>query len=60
MNKNDQINKELAQEHDKEAAKRLFGNRTEEQNEALRNVKTIGSPENLIKSDSENSSDNDK
>ncbi len=60
MNKNDQINKELAQQHAKDAAKRLFGKRTKEQNEALRNVKTIGSPENLIKPDSENPSDSPK
>lgn len=56
MKKDDQTNKDLAQQHAKDAAKRLFGKRTKEQNEALRNVKTIGSPENLVKRDSDDSS----
>lgn len=30
------------------ASKRLFGNRTPEQEEALKNVQTIGSPKNLV------------
>lgn len=48
MAANDGINKELAKAHAKEASKHLFDKRTKEQNEALRNVKTIGSPENLV------------
>ncbi|RYY01729.1 MAG: hypothetical protein EOO53_16005 [Gammaproteobacteria bacterium] len=56
MSKDDQTNKELAKQHAKNAAKRLFGNRTKEEDEALRNIKIIGSPENLVESDSEESS----
>ncbi|MES2822937.1 MAG: hypothetical protein V4732_05000 [Pseudomonadota bacterium] len=53
MKKDDQINKELTQQQAKDAAKRLFGKRTKEQNKALRNIKTIGSPDNITKQDSE-------
>ncbi|UUA71120.1 hypothetical protein [Cellvibrio sp. QJXJ] len=53
MSKNDGINKEASKKQAQEAAKRLFGNRTDEQNKALRDVKTIGSPANTIKPDSE-------
>lgn len=42
-----------AKQYAKEAAKRLFGNRTQEENEALERIKTLGSPENLIKPDSD-------
>lgn len=57
MSNNDQHNLEQAKQHAKEAAKRLFGNRTKEENEALKNIKTIGSPENLVKRDSDDSLD---
>ena len=53
MSKNDDTNREAAKKHAQESAKRLFGHRTDEQNKALRNVKTIGSPENIIKPDSD-------
>lgn len=42
-----------ANNYAKEAAKRLFGNRTQEENEALERVKTVGKPENLIKPDAD-------
>ena len=48
MSKNDQNNFEQAQQHAAEAAKRLFGNRTTEVEEALKKVTTIGHPKNLI------------
>ena len=60
MSNNDQHNLEQAKQHAKEAAKRLFGNRTKEENEALKNIKTIGSPENLVKGDSDDSLDESK
>lgn len=34
-------------------ATQLFGNRTQEENEALDRIKTLGSPENLITPDSD-------
>ena len=34
-------------------AKRLFGNRTQEENEALERIKTVGKPENLIMQDAD-------
>ena len=51
MSEKDNI--EEAKQTAEEAAKRLFGNRTKEQEEALRNVKTIGSPEKTFKSEEE-------
>lgn len=39
------------------ASKRLFGNRTPEQEEALKNIQTIGSPENLIEPTKEDEDD---
>ena len=46
-------NLEKAKQTAEQAAKRLFGNRTKEQEAALRNIKTVGSPENTVKSDEE-------
>lgn len=51
MNKDDQQLREAAKKQAQEAAKRLFGTRTDEQNKALKDVKTIGSPENTIRPD---------
>lgn len=45
------IDREAAKKHAQEAAKRLFGARTAEQDKALKDVKTIGSPDNLVASD---------
>lgn len=42
-----------AKQYAKEAARRLFGNRTQEENEALERIKILGSPENPIKPDSD-------
>jgi hypothetical protein len=42
-----------AKNYAKEAAKRLFGNTTQEEDEALERVKTLGTPENLIKPDAD-------
>jgi|GEM_PF-5374628 len=53
MSKNDQNHLELAKQHANEAAKRLFGKRTPEVEEALKKVTTIGNPKNLIGSDSD-------
>jgi hypothetical protein len=53
MNKEEQLNKELAKKHAQDAAKRLFGTRTKEQNKALQDLKTLGSPDNLITPDEE-------
>jgi hypothetical protein len=53
MKNKDKANREVAKEQAQEAAKRLFVHRTEEQNKALEDVKTLGSPKNIIKRDSE-------
>lgn len=60
MTSKDELNREAAKKHAQEAAKRLFGNRTEEQNKALKDIKTIGSPKNTVKTDSELFDDDEK
>ena len=60
MSNNDQHDLEQAKEHAKEAAKRLFGNRTKEENDALKNIKIIGTPKNLVDHESEESRDESK
>lgn len=60
MNNKDDANHEAAKKHAQEAAKRLCGHRTGEQNKALEDVKTLGSPDNTIKRDSELFDDDDK
>ena len=42
-----------AKEIAEKSSKRLFGNRTKGQEEALKNIRTIGSPENLVRPDKE-------
>ena len=59
MKNKDDANRDAAKKHAQEAAKRLFGHRTEEQNKALEDVKTLGSPKNTTKRDSELFDDDD-
>jgi len=40
-----------AREKAKKAAEKLFGNRPKEQEQALEELKSIGSPDNLVKPD---------
>ncbi|MEY4591014.1 MAG: hypothetical protein RL497_3090 [Pseudomonadota bacterium] len=42
-----------ARENAQKAANTLFGKRTKEQEEALKKVTSVGSPDNLIKPDGE-------
>ena len=60
MSNNDKHDLEQAKRHAEEAAKRLFGNRTKEENDALKNAKTVGSPKNLVTHDSDESLDESK
>lgn len=60
MSNNDQHNLEQAKKHAKEAAKRLFGNRTKEENDALKNIKIIGSPKNVVDHEPDDSRDESK
>ena len=49
--KSEDERRKLAKENAKKSSKNLFGGRTKEQEEALKKIKTIGSPENLVKPD---------
>lgn len=53
MIESDGMSCEAAKKQVQEAAERLFAHRTDEQSKALQNAKVLGSPENIIKPDSE-------
>lgn len=46
-------NQKLAKERAKRSAEKLFGNRSKDQEKALKDVKSIGKPENLVKPEDE-------